>query len=98
MKKVGFIGAFDKSNFIIYTAKLLEMSKYNVLVVDATSNQKMKYIVPSINPTKAYITNFENMDFANIYTFEDTVPIEIYAGKIAVDFKVIKKEISDFDQ
>ena len=53
-----------------------------------------------VDPDKKYIIKyfFENMDFANIYTFEDTVPIEIYAGKIAVDFKVIKKEISDFDQ
>lgn len=78
MKKVGFIGAFDKSNFIIYTAKLLEMSKYKILIVDATSSQKMKYIVPSINPTKAYITNFENMDFA--VGFESWEEIERYLG------------------
>ena len=78
MKKVGFIGAFDKSNFIIYTAKLLEMSKYKVLVVDATSSQKMKYIVPSINPTRAYITNFENIDFA--VGFESWEEIERYLG------------------
>ncbi len=78
MKKIGFIGAFDKSNFIMYTAKLLEQLNYKVLLVDATSNQKLKYIVPSINPTKAYITNFENMDFAvGFETWED---IEKYLG------------------
>ncbi len=78
MKKIGFIGAFDKSNFIIYTAKLLEQLNYKILLVDATSTQKLKYIVPSINPTKAYITNFENMDFA--VGFENWGDIEKYLG------------------
>lgn len=78
MRKIGFIGAFDKSNFIIYTAKLLEQLNYRVLLVDATSMQKMKYIIPSINPTKAYITNFENMDFA--VGFESWEEIEKYLG------------------
>ena len=78
MKKIGFIGAFDKSNFIIYASKLLEQLNYRVLIVDATSNQKIKYIIPSINPTKAYITNFENMDFA--VGFESWNEIEKYLG------------------
>lgn len=78
MKKIGFIGAYDKSNFIIYVAKLLELLGYKVLVVDATSGQKIKYIVPSINPTKAYITDFENVDFA--VGFESWKDIEKYLG------------------
>ena len=78
MKKIGFIGAFDKSNFIMYAAKLLEQLNYKILLVDATSAQKLKYIVPSINPTKAYITNFENMDFA--VGFESWDEIEKYLG------------------
>lgn len=78
MKKIGFIGAFDKSNFIIYVAKLLELLGYKILVVDATSGQKIKYIVPSINPTKAYITDFENIDFA--VGFESWKDIEKYLG------------------
>lgn len=64
MKKIGFIGAYDKANFITYTAKLLNLLEYNVLVIDASATQKIKYIVPSINPTKSYITTFENVDFA----------------------------------
>ena len=80
MKKIGFIGAFDKSNFIIYASKLLEQLNYKVLVVDATNNQKLKYIIPSINPTKAYITNFENIDFA--VGFESWEEIEKYLGII----------------
>lgn len=78
MKKIGFIGAFDKANFIMCVAKILENLSYNVLVVDTSCLQKMKYIIPSVNPTKSYITNFENIDFAvGFYNWED---IEKYLG------------------
>ena len=78
MKKIGFMGAFDKSNFIIYAAKVLNLLDYKVLVVDTTSIQKMKYIIPSINPTKSYITSFENIDFA--IGFENWTEVERYLG------------------
>lgn len=78
MKKIGFIGAYDKSNFIIYTAKILNDLDYKVLVIDTTSTEKIKYIIPSINPTKSYITNFENIDFA--VGFKNWEDIEKYLG------------------
>lgn len=78
MRRIGFIGGFDKSNFIIYLAKIFEQLNYRVIVVDASSMQKIKYVVPSINPTKAYITNFENIDFA--VGFESWEEIEKYLG------------------
>ena len=78
MKKIGFMGAFDKSNFITYAAKVLNLLDYKVLVVDTTSIQKMKYIIPSINPTKSYITSFENIDFAR--GFENWTEVERYLG------------------
>lgn len=64
MKKVGFIGAYDKTDLIIYVAKILAVLKKKVLVIDATVNQKARYIVPAINPTASYITDFENIDIA----------------------------------
>ena len=64
MKKVGFIGACDKTNLIVYVAKLLEIVGKRVIVVDTTKLQKMKYLVPSISPTKAYVTDFADVDFA----------------------------------
>ena len=78
MKRIGFIGAFDKANFIMYIAKILEILNYNVLVVDTSCLQKMKYIIPSVNPTKSYITNFENIDFA--IGFNNWEDIEKYLG------------------
>jgi len=64
MKKVGFIGACDKTNLIMYIAKVLEITGKRVLVADTTITQKSKYVVPAINPTKTYITDFENTDYA----------------------------------
>ena len=64
MEKIGFIGGADKSNLIMYIAKLLDDIGKRVLVIDATMFQRMRYIVPAINPTRAYITNYENIDFA----------------------------------
>ena len=78
MKKIGFMGAYDKANFIIYTAKVLNLLDYKVLVVDASCIQKIKYIIPSINPTKSYITSFENIDFA--VGFDGWKEVERYLG------------------
>lgn len=64
MKKIGFIGAYDKTDLIIYIAKILTMMKKKVLVIDTTILQKARYIVPVINPTKEYITEYEEIDIA----------------------------------
>ena len=39
MKKVGFIGACDKANLIMYVAKALTWKKQRVLVIDGTTGQ-----------------------------------------------------------
>ena len=64
MKKIGFIGAFDKINLIMYVAKILRDMDYKVLVIDGTILQKSRYIVPTISHTKIYVTEFEKIDFA----------------------------------
>lgn len=64
MRKIGFIGGYDKTDFIIYLAKILVEMGQKVLVVDATLTQKAKYIVPVIKPSKSYVTEFEGIDIA----------------------------------
>ena len=64
MKKIGFIGAYDKTDLIIYIAKILTTLKKKVLVIDATTKQKARYVVPVINPTKMYVTEYEEIDIA----------------------------------
>ena len=64
MKKVGFIGAYDKTDMILNIAKILTVMGQRVLMVDSTIMQKAKYVVPAINPTLTYITDFEDIDVA----------------------------------
>lgn len=78
MKTVGFIGAYDKTDLIIYIAKLLTLMNKKVLVIDASKLQKAKYIVPTILPATAYVTNFENIDITvGLYSFNE---IKEYLG------------------
>ncbi len=64
MKKIGFIGIYDKIDLILSLAKLFVETKKKVLIIDSTTNQKAKYVVPVINPTKSYITEFNGIDVA----------------------------------
>lgn len=78
MEKIGFIGGYDKIDLIIYTAKVLTQLRKKVLIIDFTKNQKSRYIVPSINPTISYITEFENIDVA--VGFKSFKSIQEYLG------------------
>ncbi len=98
MKKIGFIGAFDKTNVILYTGKILTEMGKTVLIVDTTITQKAKYVVPVINPTKTYFTQFEDMDIAVGFDSEDG--IKGYLGledneELSYDFVLIDIDSSE---
>jgi len=78
MKNICFIGAFEKLDLILYVSKIMKYLNKKILIVDATTLQKSRYIVPTINPTKAYITRFEDIDIA--IGFESYQEIERYIG------------------
>lgn len=73
MKKIGFIGAYDKTDLIIYVAKILETLNQKVLVIDATINQKARYVVPVISPTTEYVTEYEDIDIAVGFSNEESI-------------------------
>ena len=92
MKKIGFIGAYDKIDLVIYIAKILTVLGKKVLVIDSTINQKARYVVPVINPTVKYITEFEEIDIA--VGFENFDEIKQYlsisdGGELDYDFALI---------
>ena len=64
MRKIGFIGAYEKPDVILGVAKVLAMANKKVLILDNTITQKCKYVVPVINPTRSYITTYEDIDVA----------------------------------
>ncbi len=78
MKKIGFIGAYDKTDLVIYIAKIIVGTGKRVLVIDATTTQKAKYIVPVIKPTTTYVTEFEGIDVA--VGFQNYNQIKEYLG------------------
>ena len=78
MKKVGFIGMYDKTDLILNIAKILTTMHKKVIVVDSTLTQKAKYVVPVINPTVTYITDFEDIEVA--IGFKNETEIKGYLG------------------
>ena len=71
MQTIGFIGGFDKTSLILYIAKLLSLIQKRILIIDTTALQKMKYVIPTMAPSKTYITNYEDLDIAvGFYSLE----------------------------
>ena len=68
MEKINFIGAYDKTDSIMYIAKILTEMKKKVIIVDATITQKSKYVIPTVENKNEYITNYSNIDFAIGFT------------------------------
>lgn len=93
MDRIGFVGAYDKTDVILYIAKIISLIGKKVLVIDSTINQKAKYVVPVINPTKSYITNFEGMDIA--VGFNNLQQIQEYLGTEdkKIDYDIILIDI-----
>lgn len=79
MKKIGFIGAYDKTDLLLNIAKILTTMNKKTLIIDSTINQKAKYVVPAIEPTISYITSFEDIDVA--IGFNDFEEIKRYLGR-----------------
>ena len=72
------MGAFDKLDLLLYLAKIIKSLEKRVIIIDTTQLQKSRYIVPTINPTKSYITRFEDIDIG--VGFENYEEIEKYIG------------------
>lgn len=83
MKKIAFIGSYDKTDFLLYVAKMMTVLGKKVLIVDSTIIQKAKYVVPVIHPTKTYVTEFEEIDVA--VGFNDMEEIRAYLGYNSID-------------
>lgn len=83
MKKIAFIGAYDKTDFLLYVAKIMTVLGKKVLIIDSTIMQKTKYVVPVIHPTTTYVTEFEEIDVA--VGFSDMDEVRAYLGYGTID-------------
>ena len=66
MKKIGFIGCYDKTDLMIYIAKILVATKKKVLVIDSTVNQKAKYIVPIVAQNDGTIVQLDALTIGKL--------------------------------
>lgn len=64
MKKYVFIGAYDKTDMLIYVAKILTLLGKKVILIDTTVLKKSRYVVPTMVNEKQYITTYEDIDVA----------------------------------
>lgn len=85
MIKIGFIGAYDKTDFMLYVARILTEVGKKVILIDGTITQKAKYIVPVIKPSKSYVTEFEGIDIAVGFENFDSIKEYLAMPKL-VDF------------
>ncbi len=91
MKTIGFIGATDKTDLIIYIAKIVKETGKKVLVIDSTMLGKSRYIVPAVSPSRVYITSFEEIDVA--VGFNSIEDIKDYLGVQELDYDMILMDI-----
>ena len=75
MKKIAFIGGFDKLDLIQYAAIVLFNIGKKSIIVDTTKMQKSRYITPAIDNTKErYITTSQGVDLAvGFRSYQDLV-------------------------
>ena len=76
MEKIAFIGSYDKTDMITYVARMLTIMGKNVLIIDSTALQKTRYIIPTMQSEKQYITTFDRIDIA--IGFENIEQIKNY--------------------
>lgn len=78
MKRIGFVGVFDKTDLILCIARVLTKAQRRVLFIDGTLLQKTKYVIPNISPTISYVTTYNDIDVAG--GFRNINQIEQYIG------------------
>ena len=96
MDTIGFIGVYDKTDLILNVSKILTGMGKKVLMIDSTVTQKAKYVVPFINPTVSYVTNFEDIDVA--VGFNNLNQIKQYLGiteEIPYDIVIVDADTAE---
>ena len=98
MRKIGFVGVFDKTDLILCLSKILIKSQQRVLYIGGTSIQKTKYVVPSIIPTRSYITTYQDIDIA--VGFENYEKVIQYIGveeEASLEYDFIFVDVDDYE-
>ncbi len=64
-KIIGLVGYVNKTEYIINLAKVLTITGKSVLVIDATSEERLRYSIPAFNNSEEeYLVHFDSVDYA----------------------------------
>lgn len=99
MKSIGFIGKIDKTELIGYVSKIVAATGKKVIMLDATTSQKTRYSVPTIDemsPDSQYVVQFDNIDIA--VGFSNMLELKKYLLGKGEDFNAYDYIMIDTDQ
>lgn len=96
MKVIGLLGYMEKVDLMTSLTKVVQLMGKAVLVVDATSDQKYKYVIPTLDVAeKAYVTQFDGVDYA--VGFESMNDVENYLTKQKINIGLYDYIFIDID-
>lgn len=91
MRKYVFFGGYDKTDLILFLARMAVLSGKRVLFVDGTASERARYVVPAISPSQKYITTFEEIDVAvGFFDFQDILE---YTGEETINYDMVILDI-----
>lgn len=93
---IGLVGYVNKTDYVLNLAKVLNIMGKNVLVVDGTAEQKLKYTIPTLKEKeKAYVTQYDSIDFA--VGFKNLHDVENYICKRELNIGLYDYILLDID-
>ena len=96
MQVIGLLGYVDKYDIIMNLAKTINLVDKSVLVIDATLDRKLKYIIPALdNIGRAYVTQYNNIDFA--VGFDSMHDVENYMAEQSINIGLYDFVLIDMD-
>lgn len=96
MQVIGLIGYVDKYDYTINLAKTINLMGKSVLVIDATNDKKIKYVIPALDRIgNSYVTQYDGVDFA--VGFDSLHDLENYLVEQQINIGLYDYLIIDID-
>lgn len=98
MKCIGFVGNIDKTELVMYISKVLAQLGKKTIFIDATTNQKTRYVIPTIGNMEEqnqYVVEHDGVEFA--IGFSNMLELKKYFLSKGEDFTEFEYVLVDAD-
>lgn len=98
MRCIGFVGNVDKTELVMYIAKVLASLDKKTIYIDATTKQKTRYIIPTIGDMEEqnqYVVQHDGVEFA--IGFTNMLELKKYFLSKGEDFTEFEYVLVDTD-